>query len=219
MTRIRILGVSFGPSQPPPSPDLPRQKKDNPKEDKKKYGSLGAGPPRAYAEDVTTNFRISWEDEKRILRHINFHAAQAAELLKFQCFSDTHIMAIVAAIRGGCEAAVLFVSRCHLIKTEQDRVREVEKACADVKAAIESACARVPTRSVIHVTDAVSRAINGAVTSGLPKKTACSDYRAYRIQYIAQTRMFTVVHSTVMEQMAKHFGPAPGVGFLDERRR
>lgn len=198
---------------------LPREKSlldnDKLKGAEKKPGCPDPAPAWKRAEDVTTESRISWKDEKRFLEHVNHHTAEAAEFLTIHCGTETDIVPIVTAIRRGCEAAVLYTSRCHLVQKPEDREWEAERACADVKAAINSACSHLSRELVIDVTEAAIQAITYSIRECLPSSTACSDVQAWQVRCIAHARMYSVVSNTVLEQMSKYFGLAPGVGFLD----
>lgn len=84
-----------------------------------------------------------------------------------------------------------------------------------MKAAIESACAQVPTNSIIHVCEAVSAAIVLSIDAAHPSSIVCCQAQNRGAQYIARSRMFCAVFSAIQEVLNGHFGPAPGIDTLE----
>lgn len=203
------------PATQPKSP--PQQPKYEPNSGKTahaptKKAHASARPPEwRRDEDLTTASRMSWEDEIRIHRTIDIHIAEATEFLRRHCFADVDVVGIVIWTRRGCDAATRYVSRCHLASTKRDRAKQVERACYDVEAAIQSACALVGRNLIVHVSHAVGKTVNKSVETSLPSSTVCSATKRYRFQYISQSRMYSVVYSTVQQVLREHFGRAPSI--------
>lgn len=200
------------PPEPATQPESPptRAKSRGHAPAKKTYTS-SRPPDWRRDDDLTTASRISWEDEIRIHRTIDIYIAQATEFLRTHCFANIDIVAIIMWTRRGCEAATRYVSRCHLASTEEDRGKQVETVCREVAAAIKSACALVRSNLIVHVCEAVSKAIIKSSNAGTPSRTVCSDIERYQLQYISQSRMYSVVYNTGQEVLRSHFGRAPGI--------